>query len=397
MKPIALVIPWYGDNIRGGAEMECNYLAHSLAKAGACVEVFTTCVQDASCDRGKNTLPAGENMESGILVRRFKVRKRDVDRFTAANLKIYHNNNFTIEDEKTYFEEDINSPDMCQYIRMRKNDYRCFIFIPYMYGITYNCSEECMDKAILIPCLHDESYGYMKVLKGKMPRFRGMIFHAKPEYELAHRLYNLDKATTAVLGEGIDTEWHSNCDAQSFRDKYGIKDDFILFAGRKDAGKKADELVSFFIGYKKLHLEKKLKLILIGGGTLLIPEEFKTEVVDLGFVSVEDKHNAFAAAKFLCNPSYFESFSLVIMESWLAKRPVLVSQHCAVTTNFCLETNGGLYYNNFSEFCGCVDYLLNHEKIADQMGQNGFRYVIENFAHEKIAEKYLTFINEIGI
>ena len=33
-KPVALVIPWYGDDIRGGAEKECNYLAHSLTDAG---------------------------------------------------------------------------------------------------------------------------------------------------------------------------------------------------------------------------------------------------------------------------------------------------------------------------------------------------------------------------
>ena len=55
MKPIALVIPWYGDDIKGGAERECNFLAHSLNKIGVDVEVLTTCVKDASADRGRNT------------------------------------------------------------------------------------------------------------------------------------------------------------------------------------------------------------------------------------------------------------------------------------------------------------------------------------------------------
>ena len=70
MKPIGLIIPWYGDEIRGGAEQECNYLAHSLTNAGANVEVFTTCVRDASCDRGTNTIIPGVYTESGITVRR---------------------------------------------------------------------------------------------------------------------------------------------------------------------------------------------------------------------------------------------------------------------------------------------------------------------------------------
>ena len=102
-KPIALVIPWYGDQIQGGAEKECNYLAHSLTSAGQSVEVFTTCVKDAASDRGKNTIKPGVYTENGILVRRFPVREhRDLERYAASNLRIYYNNGFTQEDEKIY-------------------------------------------------------------------------------------------------------------------------------------------------------------------------------------------------------------------------------------------------------------------------------------------------------
>ena len=85
------------------------------------------------------------------------------------------------------------------------------------------------------------------------------------------------------------------------------------------------------------------------------------------------------------------------MESWIAKRPVLVSEHCAVTTNFCLESNGGLYYQNYAEFRECVNYLLNHTSVGDKMGENGFEYVMENFTHEKIAQKYLKFLDDVGL
>jgi glycosyltransferase involved in cell wall biosynthesis len=112
---------------------------------------------------------------------------------------------------------------------------------------------------------------------------------------------------------------------------------------------------------------------------------------------VEDKHNAFAACTILCNPSYFESFSLVIMEGWLAKKPILVSEHCAVTTEFARETNGGLWYQNYAEFQGCVSYLLQNRDVCDTMGQNGFRYVMEHFTHEKIAQNYLKFIEICGL
>lgn len=397
MKPIAFVIPWYGDNIRGGAEAECNCLAHILQEAGQSVEVFTTCVRDAACDRGKNTLPEGEKYESGILVRRFKVCKRNLERFNQANFKIYHNQDFSVEDEQAYFEEDINSPDMYSYIEANKDLYRCFIFIPYMYGPTYNGSAVCMDKAILISCLHDESYAYMTLLKKKMPEFKGIIFLARPEMELAKRLYPFKDTKLAVLGGGVDTSWSEECSAQRFRKKFGINEKFILYAGRKDKGKKADELIEFFVQYKTLHKNNSIKLVLIGSDMLPIPSDFAEDIIDLGFVSTEDKHDALAAAYFLCNPSYFESFSLVIMESWIARRPVLVSEHCQVTANFCLETNGGLYYSNLDEFIACLDYFLEHEDIAIQMGENGYEYVIENFSYHKIAEKYLDFLNGLEL
>lgn len=39
-----------------------------------------------------------------------------------------------------------------------------------------------------------------------------------------------------------------------------------------------------------------------------------------------------------------------------------------------------------------MDYLLDHEDVAGKMGENGFRYVMENFTHEVIRRKYLGFI-----
>jgi len=397
VKPIAFVIPWYGDDIAGGAEKACNYLAHSLQNAGQSVEVFTSCVKDASADRGKNTITPGVYEESGITVRRFLVREdRDIETFHRSNKKILYDNDFSIEDEKVYFREDINSPEMYEFIKENKENYSAFLFIPYMYGIVYNGSSECVGKSILIPCLHDESYAYMHVLKDKMSSFKGMIFNARAESILAKKLYDLSDTKCAVLGLGVDTDWTDGTNPQMFREKYSIFDDFILYAGKKDVGKKADELAVFFMRYKEEHPECKLKLVYLGGGDLPveIPVKHKADIIDLGFVSVEDKRNAFAAATVFCNPSHLESFSIVIMESWVAKKPVIVSGHCAVTTGFCIEANGGLYYTGYEEFYYCVRYILDNEDIANQMGENGHRYVLENFKHEKIAEDYLRFIDE---
>ena len=232
-----------------------------------------------------------------------------------------------------------------------------------------------------------------------MNQLRGMIFLSSSEGELAEKLYGLSKVEKKVLGTMVDTDWSSSCDPESFRKKYNITSPFIVCAGRKDAGKKVDELCTFFMRYKRQCPDDPRKLVLLGGGTVPveISEDLKEDIIDLGFVSVEDKHNAFAAAEILCNPSYFESFSIVIMESWLAKRPVLVSEHCAVTKSFCLDTNGGLYFGNYEEFYQCLKYFAEHPQVGNKMGENGFEYVMSHFTEDIVVRNYIKFIERCGL
>jgi glycosyltransferase involved in cell wall biosynthesis len=110
------------------------------------------------------------------------------------------------------------------------------------------------------------------------------------------------------LGEGVDTDWSDKCDPAAFRDKYGVYDEFILYAGRKDIGKKTDELIRFFTEYKEKHPASALKLVLLGGGELPQDVSESDQILDLGFVSPEDKHNAFAAAAFFLQSVIFRKF-----------------------------------------------------------------------------------------
>jgi glycosyltransferase involved in cell wall biosynthesis len=125
----------------------------------------------------------------------------------------------------------------------------------------------------------------------------------------------------------------------------------------------------------------------LGKGQVALPPA-SAGVVDLGFVSRQDKADAYAAATALVQPSLNESFSLVLMESWLQETPVLVHGACAVTREHARLANGGLYYTNFAEFAATADYLLEHMDVARKMGQNGRRYVLENYRWSHIIAQY---------
>lgn len=380
---IAFVIPWYGD-IPGGAETECRRTAENLQKSGVDVEILTTCVKQFLSDWNTDYYKEGTYIENGITVRRFIVRKRNTNKFDQVNFKLMNNCSISPIEEQIYMENMINSDNLYSYIRDHGNEYDYFFFIPYMFGTTYYGSQIYPHKSILIPCLHDESYAYMDIFKDMFKHAGGIIFHSEPEKNLANRLYKME-VTQALLGEGIDTDISYN--PQRFCDKYNIKDDFILYAGRREAGKNVSLLIEYFCKYKTSSCTN-LKLILIGKGEVEIPNEYKNDIIDLGFVPLQDKFDAYAAATLFCMPSLNESFSIVIMEAWLCGTPVLVHAGCEVTKDHCIKSNGGLYFNDYDEFEECVKYFLAHPTKRDLMAQNGKKYVVTNYSWEIIVERY---------
>ena len=392
MKKIGFVAPWFGMDIQGGAEMELRELVLHLKSTNLQFEVLTTCIKSFNSDWNKNYYKPGEYKENGISVRRFLADKRNTGLFDQINAKLMHGQSITRSEEETFMQEMVNSSSLYEYMSAHDNEYSLFVFIPYMFGTTYYGVKVNPQKAVLIPCFHDESYFHMSIFKETFSKVAGIVYNAKPEQELTEKCYDVSNVKQVVMGLGMNTEISGN--AECFRKKYQIEKPFVLYAGRKDAGKNVDTLLKYFSEYHKRNISE-LELVLIGGGTIDIPENVTEKVHDLGFVDVQDKYDACAAAELLCQPSTHESFSIVIMESWLCGRPVLVHERCAVTKNFATESQGGLYFKDYFEFEGCINYYLEHGDIANRMGQNGKEYVRNHFAWDVIIEKYLQFFESM--
>lgn len=392
---LGFVIPWFGMDIPGGAETFLRGLILHLKEVkGVQIDVLTTCVKEFSSDWNRNYYHPGVENLDGFLVRRFPIRKRDTSLFDKVNAKLMQGEApLSGKEEQIYFKEMINSPALYQYVDRHQDEYSLFVFIPYMFGTTYYGLQIAPQKSVMIPCFHDESYIYLKSWDHVFTKIAGMIFLSEPEKELALRRFDLSKVNTLVMGAGVNTELIGS--PERFRKKYSINEPFVLYAGRKDSGKRVDVLLRYFDAYKKRN-QNNLKLVLIGGGMIDIPKDIAADVKDLGFVEVQDKYDAYSAALSLCQPSDHESFSLVIMESWLCKRPVIVNEHCEVTCNFAKTSNGGLYFENYTDFEGVINYYLSHSDITEQMGRNGREYVLDNFAWDVIVKKYMSYYHSLS-
>jgi glycosyltransferase involved in cell wall biosynthesis len=247
---------------------------------------------------------------------------------------------------------------------------------------------------------------------------RGVIFNSHPEQALAERLYGLAQTKKIVLGMGLDS---CVCaDADAFRKKFRQVQPFLLYVGRKDRTKNTDLLLEYFSQYKQDRRDSRLQLVLVGKGNLddcglriadcgltdsglIKPDPFRHHeksnrlrsksavrnpqsaiASDLGFLEAQDKYNAYAAATVLCNPSTNESFSIVLMESWLCGTPVLVNSCCDVTRDFVERSRGGLHFSDFYEFEACTDYLIERPDLRKKMAAAGAKFVGRNYSWDAL-------------
>ena len=154
MQKIGFVIPWFGENIPGGAEMELREVTAHLQQAGMEVEILTTCVKEFTADWNENYYAAGTAVVGNITVRRFPVRRRDTAAFDRVNRKLMDGKQISPKEEQIFVEEMVNSPQLYEYMRDTADEYGLFVFIPYMFGTTYYGMQVCPEKSVLIPCFH---------------------------------------------------------------------------------------------------------------------------------------------------------------------------------------------------------------------------------------------------
>jgi glycosyltransferase involved in cell wall biosynthesis len=246
---------------------------------------------------------------------------------------------------------------------------------------------------LLIPCLHDEGFARLLALAHMFRSARGILCNAPAERRLVQRLYGVEPDRIAVIGDGIRVKARGQ--AEAFRHRFGVEGPFLLYAGRKSWGKNTHLLVTYFERYLKRR-QTPLRLVLIGPGRIRIPDSCRHRIVDLGYVSEQDKRNAFAAATLFCQPSVNESFSLVLMEAWVEGTAALVNARCDVTREHCEMSHGGLFFEDYGEFEAALDLLSSSPRLRESLADQGRRYVKANFTWEQVVDRFVQAIQILG-
>jgi glycosyltransferase involved in cell wall biosynthesis len=214
---------------------------------------------------------------------------------------------------------------------------------------------------------------------------RKIIFSTSFERDFLHHRFPDLSLPGPLIGVGVDPPEPRSPD--KFRERYGVRDPFLLYVGRVDESKGCGWLIDSFIRARRDGFIP-YKLVLIGSEVMPIP--FHDDIIHLGFVADTEKWAAMAACDWLVNPSEYESLSMVLLETWLTGRPCLVNGRSEVLTGHCRQSHGGLWYNSYEEW---LHIQMNvDEKTKTMLGSQGKQYVLKNYSWDRIEHEYLTSI-----
>lgn len=379
-KKILFVVQRYGLEVNGGAELHCRQLAERL-KDEYDVSVLTTCAIDYVT--WKNEYKEGIEHINGVKVIRKKVDfERNQKKFNKISVKLNNekdNINLGIEWQEA---QGPHSAELIKYLEDHKDDYDVIIFLTYLYYTTYFGLKVAPEKSILIPTAHDEPPIYYSIFNETFNLPKAILYSTTTERDFVNKRFKNDYIENDIVGLGVDI--NENTQDIDLEKTFGIKDDYVVYVGRIDESKGCKEMFEYFLEYKKTY-NSNLKLVLAGKSAMEIPRN--KDIVTLGFVSEDEKVNLIRKSKLLILPSKFESLSLSTLEAMYLKVPVLLNGKCEVLKQHAILSNGGLYYENKWEFLETLNYLIGNSKIAERMGDNGRRYVDENYKWDVIIKK----------
>lgn len=388
-KKIAIINQRYGLEVNGGSELYSRQIAERLI-AKYDVEVLTSCAVEYV--KWSNYYNEGMEQINGVTVRRFKtLHEREPKVFSALDSMMLSNPHIEEEISEQWIEHmGPYCPDLVEYVDKHQDEYEAIIVVTYLYYTAVKSIVRIKNKAIFIPTAHQEPFIHFDMYKKVFGAADAFVFLTDEEKDLVHSIFHNENVPYEVMGVGVEVP--EVVDSDRFKKKYNL-DNYLIYVGRIDEGKDCPRLFKYFLEYKR-RVKSDLKLVLMGKAVCDIPKS--PDIISLGFVSEEDKFDGIKGAKALILPSKFESLSISVLEAMTLSVPVIVNGICDVLKGHCVKSNGGLYYKNYFEFEGCINYMMEHPEEYAIMCKNARKYVEDYFQWDDIMKKFDRIIERVG-
>jgi len=256
------------------------------------------------------------------------------------------------------------------------------IFMTYLYSTATSGIPAIAGRIPVVfqPTAHDEPPLRIPLFEATFRLADAFMFFTPEERTVVEERFRFEPVGKVV---GIGIELNPPCsEPEDFRNLFDLQDDpYLIYVGRLDPMKGVKQLCEFFIELKNQY-PSSLKLVLAGDPMVELPEH--EDIVITGFLEESMKHAAIKSSLALVQSSFFESFSIVLCEAWVQKRPALVQGASTVLRGQAIRSNGAIPYEGYAEFEQAVMMLLEDPDLADEMGASGRSYVEQQYEWKNV-------------
>lgn len=245
--------------------------------------------------------------------------------------------------------------------------------------------------SVLIPHVHldDDFYHFPDVLQ--CARDAGLVL-AAPKAACSFLADN--SCNVRYLSAGCDVhEKFDPEDVEAFREIFPSKRPFILVLGRKAGAKGYRATIN---AVEKLNKDGySLHVVLIGPDDDGVPIS-SPHATYIGRQSRKVVRGALLSCIALCNMSVSESFGIVLLEAWLAGKPVVVNRNCVAFHDMAVDGENALFVDEASLADGLVR-IMSQPEFAEELAKRG-REIVDKFDWDVVCEKFVNLCCEfVGV
>jgi glycosyltransferase involved in cell wall biosynthesis len=387
---VLYVVPRYGPQAAGGAEGACRSFATRMAARGHEVEVVTsTAVSYLEWD---NALHEGAANEDGVTVHRLPVvASRDLERFSAISMRALTGRHVAPSHvQHAWLDEQGPRLDgVEEVLRERAKSVDVAVVLPYLYLPAFTAITTLAGRVPLVfhPCAHDEPPLRLPVYERLFRLSDALGFFTEEEAVLVRRRFRVERPF-AVTGIGVDVDIPHP--PPPHIDGLGERP-YLVCVGRIDPGKGTLELVEWFGRYKDAR-PGPLALVLVGDRANEVAPH--RDVVLTGIVDEPTKQAIIEHSLAFVQPSHYESFSIVLMEAWAARKAAAVQALSPVLAGHARRSSGALPYRNEEELGEVLDLLLSQPTLRGRLGDAGRAYVEEHFQWPDVLARHESLLEQ---
>ena len=173
-------------------------------------------------------------------------------------------------------------------------------------------------------------------------------------------------------------------DQEAFNKIYSSKRQFFIVLGRKAGAKGYHQIIKTVDQLNREGLD--IQAVLIGPDDDGIPVD-GPNVVYLGRQPRNIVRGALLSCVGLCNMSSSESFGIVLLEAWLAGKPVIANKNCAAFHDMAVHNQNALLVDH-NELADAMRRVYLEPELRDRLADEG-KIIVEKFEWSNVTEEFL--------